>query len=114
MIAVIESSRIPAMSLNLSSSQRFCLDAMGIDLWQSRAPQIVCSEPTSDPKLFEQVDMLLDYYQQQTKKSLQWLMVHDATESKMVGDELHVPPLSQLFASAKLKRQLWSLLVTAP
>jgi len=100
------------MSLNLSPLQEYCLDAIGIDRWQARDNvPVEPNKQSTDPKLVEQLEMVLAYRQQHSDSTLQWLEVAGASESSIAGNELTLPLLPELFASVSLKKQLWSVLV---
>jgi len=105
-------SRLAIMSLNLSPLQEYCLDAIGIDRWQARDNvPVEPNKQSTDPKLVEQLEMVLAYRQQHSDSTLQWLEVAGASESSIAGNELTLPLLPELFASVSLKKQLWSVLV---
>jgi len=102
------------MNLKLSTLQHYCLNGLGIDLWQSQKDVVKTDASEAmmpSPKLVEQLEMLLSYRQQHVESSLTWQEVPQLTESSIVGETLKIPRLSTLFASPALKKQLWSVLV---
>lgn len=110
--------------MNLSKLQVDCLNAMGIELWQARAdlttePAIpaepvetagsAIEDPSQPPLLVAQLQRAFDYCQQHNKEAvtLSWKIDHGLEQIELAGTQLSLPGLTKVFASAKLKQQLW-------
>lgn len=99
------------MSLNLSAMQLYCLESIGIDLWQLREPIQSSANDQCDPKLIEQLEMVLDYCSVHTKESISWQIANDLNKIILKDNKLTLPPLESVFADPKLKKALWQLMV---
>jgi len=107
------------MNLNLSPLQQYSLESIGIDLWQLRQQAEVventerCIDPQVDqdaPHLIAQLELALNYCQQHSDKSIDWVIKEQDSAITLVGEQLQLPPLQQIFSNTQLKRQLWSVL----
>ena len=99
------------MSLNLSATQHYCLESMGIKLWQLRNP-VADSVKQHDPVLLAQLELMLNYCQQNTKQSFDWQVVNGLNEAVINDGKLELPPLDVVLSDPKLKKQLWQLMVS--
>jgi len=85
------------------------------------APPAAVSTTVQPPLLVAQLERALAYCQQQTNETnetnetrqsstLSWLIDDSKTEIIREQNQLTLPNLTQVFASASLKRQLWQLI----
>lgn len=108
---------------------------MGIELWQLRVPHAaeadsaqpqILAETTADkttfdslqqpPLLVAQLQRAIEYCQgyQDPSSGLSWKIEPSLEQIELNDTELFLPELTKVFASAKLKQQLWQLIHQRP
>jgi hypothetical protein len=107
--------------VNLSKRQVDCLKAMGIPLWQSRAKITteppVTVEPQAElavqpPLLIAQLEHAITYCRKHGNGAIElsWKIDDKLEQIELANSQLSLPNLTKVFANAKLKQQLWSLI----
>lgn len=96
--------------MNLTDEQRYCLQAMGIDLWQLRQVTRPVDEAPQDPSLKAQIDSAWLYCLKHVNGEYDLITNSQCDEPAWVEGGVELPPYALIFSNPKLKKKLWQVM----